>query len=137
MSKSEYMNEARRWFATAEKDALAAGVLMKANLYAHACFQCQQAAEKAVKAVWYHYGLDPWGHSVQKLLSELPVEKAAIIPQQLQQKAAALDRFYIPTRYPNGLPDLIPSDSYFRADAELAVSEAAEIITNCRRILDS
>jgi HEPN domain-containing protein len=135
MSKSEYRNEGRRWFSTAENDARAANVLMEAQMYAHACFQSQQAAEKAMKAVWFHLGLDPWGHSAQKLLMELPAGTVPGITDELKQKAAALDRFYIPTRYPNGLPDLIPSESYFRADAETAVSAAAEIIEVCRRIL--
>ncbi len=132
MSKSEYRDEARRWLTTAENDLKASHVLFKAGMYAHTCFQCQQAAEKAAKSVWYHHGLDPWGHSVQKLLSGI---KSLSIPKPLQQKAAALDRFYIPTRYPNGLPDLTPSDNYFRSDAEMAVSCASEIIAACRRLL--
>jgi HEPN domain-containing protein len=31
-----------------------------------------------------------------------------------------LDGYYIPTRYPNGLPDGIPADVYTRAAAEQA-----------------
>ena len=135
MSKSEYKNEALRWFATSQDDAQAAEVLSKARMYAHACFQCQQAAEKSVKAVWFHLGLDPWGHSVQKLLAELPDGTSRLITDQLVQSAATLDRFYIPTRYPNGLPDLIPSSSYFQSDADTALFAASEIISVCRTIL--
>jgi len=31
----------------------------------------QQAAEKAVKALWYLADAEPWGHSVQKLIGDL------------------------------------------------------------------
>ena len=37
-----------------------------------------------------------------RLLSELPVA----VPDDLPDKARVLDAFYIPTRYPNGHPDL-------------------------------
>jgi HEPN domain-containing protein len=92
-------------------------------------------AEKTAKAVWYHLGLDPWGHSVQRLLADLPADKGVVPSKSLKKKAAALDRFHIPTRYPNGLPDLTPSDNYFRSDAEQALSCAKDIIATCRRIL--
>jgi HEPN domain-containing protein len=39
------------------------------------------------------------------------------VDKQADNDAAALDRFYIPTRYPNGLPDLTPGKYYFQKDA--------------------
>ncbi len=36
-----------------------------------ACFSAQQAAEKAVKAVFQKFGSEAWGHSVADLLQEL------------------------------------------------------------------
>ncbi|MHB1275815.1 MAG: HEPN domain-containing protein [Candidatus Humimicrobiaceae bacterium] len=34
---------------------------MKNQNYEWACFQSQQAGEKALKALWYYYAFDPWG----------------------------------------------------------------------------
>jgi HEPN domain-containing protein len=38
--------------------------------------------------------------------------------------AASLDKFYIPARYPNGLPDLTPGQVYISQDAEQAIEKA-------------
>ena len=40
-----------------------------------------------------------------------------------------LDSYYIPTRYPNGLPDGIPADVYTRDAADGAVRLADEVVT--------
>ncbi len=44
--------------------------------------------------------------------------------EALTDKAALLDKFYIPTRYPNGLPDLTPGQIYIREDAEQGIEAA-------------
>jgi HEPN domain-containing protein len=46
----------------------------------------------------------------------------------LREKAAFLDRFYIPTRYPNGLPGGIPFESFNGNDSTAAIDAAEEII---------
>ena len=135
MSKSSYVHEARRWLATAADDLKAARVLQKGGMYAHACFNAQQSAEKAVKAVWYWAGHDPWGHSIQKLVQDLPSAKRTGGVKKLVEDAAALDRFYIPTRYPNGLPDLTPSANYLKADGTEAISKAASLVQACRAVI--
>jgi HEPN domain-containing protein len=49
--------------------------------------------------------------------------------------AAFLDKFYIPTRYPNGLPDLTPGQSYEATDAEQAIEKAEFFINKVNAIL--
>ena len=39
-----------------------------------------------------------------------------------------LDGFYIPTRYPNGLPDGIPADVFTEESAQSAVKMAEDIV---------
>ena len=68
MSSEKNRAEAYRWFHTAEDDLDTAKILTANGKYAHSCFHSQQAAEKAVKAVFYFEGDDPWGHSVKKLI---------------------------------------------------------------------
>lgn len=48
--------------------------------------------------------------------------------RSLHDHARILDRFYIPTRYPNGLPELIPSDAYGLNDAEQGIQLTKEIV---------
>jgi len=132
MSVDKQAHEARRWLETAEEDLEAARILLREGKYSHACFLAQQSGEKAVKALWYFLGEDPWGHSIHKLILDLPEGIAQKEMAKIQDDAAALDRFYIPTRYPNGLPDLTPGRYYFQKDAEFAIRIAESITTRIR-----
>ena len=107
MSIEKCKLEAERWLITAKDDLDTATILRKNNKFAHACFHAQQAAEKAVKAVWYLVDSDPWGHSIKKLIDDLEqvdINKYNIL-KKLERAGRLLDRFYIPTRYPNGLKE--------------------------------
>ena len=48
--------------------------------------------------------------------------------QEISQPAKRLDRFYITTRYPNGLPGGSPFQLYSLSDLELAFGDLARII---------
>lgn len=131
MSQSKNQWQAERWLNTASEDLQAAQALHKAGFHAQACFYAQQSAEKAIKALWYLEDIDPWGHAIQRLVMEFP--RFQELPPQTEwiQHAAALDKFYIPTRYPNGLPDLTPSQVYQVDDARHALSAAETLISAC------
>lgn len=137
MSQSEDRNTAERWLATAEDDLRAARTLAAAGLYAHACFAAQQCGEKAIKALWYLIDEDPWGHSIQKLVMQFPALEYVSESSTWVEKAAGLDKFYIPTRYPNGLPDLTPGQSYFRHDAEQGMALAVDLLAASRGWFDA
>ena len=123
--------EALRWLAEAEEDIAVAQTLRDTQHFSRACFHAQQGAEKAMKAFLYAQGVDePWGHSVAKL-----VEEAATYDADLGDFGPAgsiLDRHYIPTRYPNGLPGGLPSKAYFDHDAQAAVASARQIVARIR-----
>jgi len=51
-------------------DLEAATILKEHGKYSLACFHAQQAAEKAVKALFYSMEDEPWGHSIGKLLDQ-------------------------------------------------------------------
>ena len=135
MSLSEDRYLAQRWLRTAEDDLRAAHALIEAGLPAHACFAAQQSGEKAVKALWYLAGEDPWGHSIMKLVAGLPQRDDMADIALWMEKAAGLDKFYIPTRYPNGLPDLTPGQVYLRADAEAGIAMASFLLDAAREML--
>ena len=49
--------------------------------------------------------------------------------QSLEKDFRELDRYYIPTRYPDGLPGTIPAEAYGSSDAESALNAATRIIS--------
>jgi len=57
--------------------------------------------------------------------------------QPLRKKAVVLDRYYIPTRYPNGLPDITPDQAFIEDDAATAIAIANEIIDQVRQAIQS
>ena len=130
MSDEKNKQEALRWFHTGRGDLETAKILLSNSRFAHSCFHAQQAGEKALKALWYFIDQDPWGHSIHKLIEDLgSVDKNAYeIIRELSRDGAKLDRFYIPTRYPNGLPDIIPDSAYFEEDARAAIESAEKIL---------
>ena len=135
MSQSEALYEANRWWLTAQEDLEAARTLHETNKFSHACFLSQQSAEKAMTALWFAIDSDPWGHSVQKLIMQFPQPGMLPDVQSWQTQAAYLDKFYIPTRYPNGLPDLTPSQVYNSQDSAQAMEKADFFLEGSRKIL--
>ncbi|MET1159352.1 MAG: HEPN domain-containing protein [Thermoprotei archaeon] len=118
------------WMRQAIRDLEHAKKSIELGDYEWACFAAQQAGEKAVKALYQELGIEVWGHSISRMLSQLPPEYRP--PEELIERAKELDRHYIPTRYPNFHPEGAPMDYYTREDALRAVSYAEEIIRFCR-----
>ena len=135
MSIDKERYEALRWLETSQEDLDAAQVLIECGKFSHSCFFSQQAGEKALKALWFFLGEDPWGHSVQKLIAELPDAHAREQMGAMLEAGAVLDRYYIPTRYPNGLPDLTPGQVYFRKDAESCHESASQLLAIVRKFI--
>jgi HEPN domain-containing protein len=121
------------WFSQAERDLDAARWQLQGGFYEWVCFTCQQAAEKAVKAVYQQLHAVAWGHVVSRLLNELPDE---IRPaRDLIETAIRLDRYYVPTRYPNGFERGAPQEYYTETDAREAIAYAEKILQFCRSYL--
>lgn len=118
------MNRAQDWLKQAERDLELAHKAAQGNHHEWACFAAQQAAEKAVKALHLHFGQEAWGHSVARLLLELPQE----VPSLLVEKAKVLDGFYIPTRYPDAYPEGAPWEHYGSLQSQEALTYAGEIL---------
>ena len=121
------MNRSRDWFYQAERDLEHARTVIE-NYPEWSAFSAHQAAEKAVKALAMSLGGEPWGHSVFSLLSETGIP----LPEEIAEFARRLDKFYIPTRYPNGLPEGAPGEFYSPSEAAEAVKLAEAIIAWCR-----
>ena len=128
MKKPEF-EESQRWFTQAKDEFLDADELRKRERYYLALFHFQQAAEKALKAFLYSKVKSMevfYTHAIGELCemaSEIDVDFKSILPSK------KLDEYYIPTRYPNGLPGGIPSRFYDDPkEAEEAMVLAKQVI---------
>lgn len=120
-------DEAGRWFLQAQRDLDDARYSAAGGRFNLACFLAQQSAEKALKALLYSAGAEAvWGHSVAELCQDVIAIHPDLAP--LAMVGGPLDKYYIPTRYPNGLPGGIPSDAFVSVDARTAISMAEQVL---------
>ncbi len=126
-------NRCEDWLRQAQRDLSHARNSLDHGDFEWACFASQQAAEKAVKAVYENRHSEGWGHVVSKLLKGLPAQ--AGVTGDLLETAMRLDKLYILPRYPNGFESGAPGDFYTRAEAEAAIVDAHAIIEFCRRAI--
>ena len=126
--KRQKVEDALRWVIQSEKDLEAARYIFSGGIYNVACFMAQQSAEKILKAFLIKNGDNSiWGHSVADLVDDCTNIDESF--EELFRIAGALDKYYIPTRYPDGLPEGIPSNAYIEDDAKMAIKMAEEIIS--------
>ncbi len=125
--KSKKKKESVRWLLQAEKDLDDARYNYKGKRFNIACFLAQQSAEKMLKAYLYEKGEHAvWGHSVADLVDDsLRYDKDF---SKLFRMAGPLDAYYIPTRYPDGLPGGIPANAFAEEDAKRAISLAEKVM---------
>jgi len=127
MTVSRNLTEAQRWLKQALHDRDAARLNRDHGFHEHACFLAQQSAEKALKAFLYARGQGPvLGHSTLLLTQEAAELEGGFT--KLEAACRRLDQLYIPTRYPNGLPDAVPHDFYDRSLADQALGDLDGVI---------
>jgi HEPN domain-containing protein len=102
MSVEKRLLEARRWLAQAWDDWEAGKLLLERGKHAQAAF-------------------------LARLLQGLPPEEAPAFHPLLPQ-ALALDKLYIPTRYPDALPGLTPKEAYTEEEAKKALEDAQAVL---------
>lgn len=126
--KREPREEGARWYHQAVEDLKWMKTLRTHDGGYHIiCFLCQQIGEKALKAFLYAQGEEiVLGHSILKL-----TESAGRYDESFHRQSSRwspLDNYYISSRYPNGIPDGIPADTFNEAMADEAISLADEIL---------
>lgn len=129
--KRSPIEEGSRWWRQALQDYDDALYCQEGRRFHLTAFLAQQSAEKAIKAFLYAQGVpEVRGHSVAEL-----VRAAARIDRSfkgIQAQAALLDKYCIPTRYPNGLPGGIPAEAFDAHDAERALELARLVLETVR-----
>lgn len=126
--RNDPRSEGQRWLEQAQTDLKWVRHLADQGAHYLVCFLAQQAAEKALKAVLYARGQElVLGHSVRQLCQESAVEEPRFAAHL--DEWAVLDSYYIPTRYPNGLPGDIPARVYNRESAAGAMRLAESVMS--------
>ena len=118
----------KKWLAKAEDDLKFAKVGLENQFYSQVCFLSQQAIEKALKGFLVSKGrLYPKTHK----LIELKRLCADILSnlEEFDDSLRIVDEYYIPSRYPDGVPGSFK-------DGLPSVENAKEALETAEKILD-
>jgi len=106
-------SDPREWLNRARSDLTLASAQVEGVYLEDLCFHAQQAAEKAIKAVFIHRGLRfPYSHDLAFLLSQLE-SSGEQVPEAVRQ-AERLTPFAVASRYP-GVSPPVDGDQYQEA----------------------
>jgi len=127
--------EAKRWQAQAEDDLkFTQWILSEGVFFDKGCFLAQQAGEKTLKACLYAQGhRRVIGHSLLEMTDALSSTDPRF--SDILSAAKRLDRYYISTRYPNGIPGGSPYQVFELDDLHMAVQDLRAIFDLSRRFL--
>lgn len=116
--------ECKRWINFAAEDLKIAELALKEGIYNQVCFHSQQCIEKVLKGYLLAKGkIYPKTHKLADLMAAIEAETF----NDLKTSILALDRFYIPTRYPDALPGSLPEGMPSKNDAMEALDIAREV----------
>ena len=128
--------EARSWFTQAQAEFEDAFELEKRKRFYLALFLYQQATEKALKAFLFFHGEEElFTHSVKDL-----IDIAGAYDKDFERVKSAkdLDRYYIPTRYPNSIAGNIPAEFFDKPEeCEGAQNLARNVISLVQKKIKS
>jgi HEPN domain-containing protein len=126
-----HMAAAEEWLRTAQEDLMAARASLTVEVAWGAAFHAQQAAEKALKALVYHLGLDPSRtHDLCELVDEVAAVDGDLGRSIRGRHGAALEHmspFAVAGRYP-GYP-VSERDAVDAIEgASALIAEVAELV---------
>jgi len=115
------------WVNRARSNLLQAQARQEGVYLEDLCFLAQQAAEKAIKAVLIHLGVEfPYTHDLTSLIA-LAVGAGLSVSEAVAQ-AARITRFAVLARYP-GLAEPVTEEEYERAIAKEVVEWAQQAVS--------
>jgi len=122
--------EAEGWWEQAESDLKAAQVVLEVGQYFVCAFLCQQAVEKAFKALWIQRfkEMPPKTHDLVALSEKLNV------PRRLESAILRINPAYATARYPDAANGL-PARAFNQEVASAHIRDAQEVFSWCRNEL--
>jgi HEPN domain-containing protein len=126
------MNASENWLRFAREDARMAQLAMQDGVNNQVCFHAQQCAEKCLKAWLAFQGENiPRTHRMADLVN---LTRDDWLPD-IRERLLLLDRFYIPTRYPDALPGAVPEGLPDEEDAKEALQLSDEFLQRVEKLL--
>ncbi len=127
------ISEAQRWLRQAEHDLKVAERHVEERFFSDACFMAEQTSQKGLKAYLFFTGERfVFSHSVTKLAFDCAKKDRRF--EAIVDSGRILDKYYIPTRYPDALAlPSAPFEVYTESEAEEALKYAREILDLVRK----
>ncbi|MHA1713401.1 MAG: HEPN domain-containing protein [Candidatus Ranarchaeia archaeon] len=119
--------EWKEWFNECEKELQVAKDILQLGHWNYVVFHCQQAAEKAVKALLHFINLSPWGHSSYALMLEFYELSKQKPDDDVLTCCSKLDTFYTSARYPS-IAGVTPYRLFNRGLANEAINCVEKVI---------
>lgn len=117
----------KQWLDKATEDLTVARLVFAEGHLAHACFLSQQCIEKALKAYLLHASNDyPRTHKLVDLLNRCEALSPAFAT--FLTDCIVVDQYYIPTRYPDGVPGSLPGGVPDEAEAQEVLTAAEQVL---------
>ncbi len=102
-------NDPREWLQRARSNLARARAVRPEFCLEDLCFDAQQSAEKAIKAVFILHGQAfPYIHDLVKLL--IPLQRNGLKIPKYMWEADKLSRYAVVTRYPGQIGPVTPRD---------------------------
>lgn len=122
--------ETKNWWAQAQKDLESARTNLEVELYYVCAFLCQQAVEKAFKALYILKKKD----MPDKTHNLLVLAKIVGFPKQKFGLLRSLNPAFVTTRYPDAANG-IPAEIFDREIAEDHLNKAEEVMNWIQKML--
>lgn len=115
------------WLYFAGEDLRSAELLLKEGIYSQACFHAHQCAEKCLKAFAIFRELR-FGkiHDLNELF-EICAPRGGEGLKQFEKELSVLNMFYIPVRYPDGIPGSLSDRLPGKQDAKESFATAEKV----------
>lgn len=124
------------WLRQAQFDLNAANISIKYGFYEWACFQAEQAAEKALKAIIVYHGKSaPKLHKLGILLGIIKNLEPKL--RKVHLEIGNLQTFTFTSRYPFLIPGSFetPHDYIQYKDAKICLAQAKKILKLTKKLL--
>ena len=117
----------QQWLDRASEDLAVARLVLGEGHFSHACFLAQQCVEKSLKAfLLATKNTYPRAHKLVDLIAQCIAIDSDF--SRFRDGCIVIDQYYVPTRYPNGVPGGLAEGLPGRQEAEEAVAYAESIV---------
>lgn len=117
----------KQWLDIATEDLTVARLVFEEEHSAHACFLSQQCIEKSLKAYLIaKANTYPRTHNLVILLNQCEVLEPKFA--QFRADCTVVDQYYVPTRYPDGIPGGLLGGLPGEVEAQEALTAAEKML---------